>query len=211
MLHCYDSCTNSKRIYNHLIANLTLCIYFTISLHNIWGSIQSNASRRKVWRNISYLFQKYRIPADLTNTTEQYSWFSVNTLNVLCQLLNTLPKGFAYVSQKNSYYFRNIHSNSGLLNGKVMFSMRKGMNLKYYLGWGINEFCRSMTLTVSRQTITTEVRVRSHAMQCKICGCEVALDKYFSSGLGFPLSISFQQRSILIFSYVFLLQEGQRG
>jgi len=134
MLHCYDSCTNLKRIYRHLIANLTLCIYFTISLHNIRGSTESNASRQSVWRNISYLFQKYRIPADPTNTTEQYSWFSVNTLQVQCQLLNTLPKGFAYVSQKNSYCFRKKHSNSGLRNGKTMFSVRKGLNLKYYLG-----------------------------------------------------------------------------
>jgi len=68
-----------------------------------------------------------------------------------------------------------------------------------------------MTQTVSRQPITTKIRVRSHARQCKICGGEVALDKYFSSGLGFPLSIFFQERSIIIFSYVFLVQEGQRG
>jgi hypothetical protein len=68
-----------------------------------------------------------------------------------------------------------------------------------------------MTLTVSHQPITTDVWVRPQARQCKICGGEVALDKYFSAYLGFPLSISFQQRSILIFSYVFLLQEGQRG
>ena len=61
-----------------------------------------------------------------------------------------MPKGFACVSQKNSYYFRNKHSNSGLRNGKAMSAVRKGLNLKYYLGCGINEFCRDMTQLVAR-------------------------------------------------------------
>ena len=67
-----------------------------------------------------------------------------------------------------------------------------------------------MVQAVSRRPVTVEVRVRSQASPCRICGGQSGTGTSFSSSiLGFCPVISYHQFSTLIFSYMLLLPEGQ--
>jgi hypothetical protein len=69
-----------------------------------------------------------------------------------------------------------------------------------------------MAQAVSRRPLTAEARVQSQFSLCDICGGQSSTGTGSSpSTLGFPLSASFHQCSILIVIYVLLLQEGQMG
>ena len=66
-----------------------------------------------------------------------------------------------------------------------------------------------MDQKVSRPPVTAEARARSKVITCGICGRRSGTGTGFSSTqcIGFPLSVSFHQRSLLIF--MLLLPEGQ--
>jgi hypothetical protein len=68
----------------------------------------------------------------------------------------------------------------------------------------------AMAQAVSRRPLTAEARFRSRVSPCGICGGQSGTGTgFFPVYIGFPLSVSYHQCSVLIFIYALLLPEGQ--
>jgi hypothetical protein len=69
-----------------------------------------------------------------------------------------------------------------------------------------------MAQAVSRWPLTTKFWVRSQSNPTEICGEQSGTGTgFFSSYIGFPLSVPLHQYSTLIFGYTLFLSEGQTG
>jgi len=59
--------------------------------------------------------------------------------------------------------------------------------------------------------LAAETRVQTQVSSCEVCGGRSATGISFPRVFPFPLSVPFHQRSTLIFTYILLLPERQKG
>ena len=92
-----------------------------------------------------------------------------------------------------------------------MFTARYGMNHSIQTRLISTFTGRAMGRAVSRRPLTVEARVPPQVSPCEVYHTQTSIWAGFSPSTSIFPSVSFQQRSVLIFIHMLLLPAGQTG